>query len=191
MRPGKIDLGAKTFLYPMPATLVGAIVDGKPNIITIANCGCVDQNPPMLAVGINQAHYTNKGIIEQKAFSVNIPSANMVTVTDYCGLASGRNIDKSEIFDIFYGQLKNAPMISECPVCMECKLFQHFELPHHDVFIGEIVATYSEKKFLKDGLPDIRKIDPIVYSHRDRNYWRFGEHLGRAWKIGKQYGPLK
>ena len=184
----KIKIGAKTFLYPMPITLVGANVVGKPNFLTIAYCGIVQHNPAMIAVTLGKAHYTNAGIKENKTFSVNIPSEEMVVITDYCGIVSGKNVDKSILFTTFYGELKTAPMIRECPINLECKLAQTLDFGGIDeIFIGEIVEAYAEGKYLTNGLPDIKKIKPIIFSMHDNNYWKIGDHLGRAWNIGREF----
>jgi flavin reductase (DIM6/NTAB) family NADH-FMN oxidoreductase RutF len=138
----KTKLGCKNCLYPLPTTLVGANVNGKPNFITIAHIGII--NPEAVSLGINKIHYTNNGIRENGTFSVNIPSAELVKETDYCGLVSGKTTDKSSIFKIFYGKLETAPMIEECPVNMECRLIKTVDFPNHDLFIGEIEDTYCD-----------------------------------------------
>lgn len=183
----KIEIKSRTFLYPMPTVLVGANVDDRPNYVTIAFCGIVNMSPPMIAFATSRSRYTNRGIEQNGSFSVNIPSVDMVAVTDYCGLVTGQKVDKSRLFKNFYGKLGTAPMIEECPLNLECKLYQKLELPSHYLFIGEIVATYTEDRYLEDGLPDIQKMQPIAYSMYDNNYWKIGEHLGRALSIGKDY----
>ena len=184
----KINIEPKTFLFPMPTTIVGANVNGRPNYVTIAYCGIVQSAPPMVSVACNKEHYTNAGIKENRSFSVNIPSESMVEITDYIGLNSGKKIDKSRLFEPFYGSLKTAPMIKECPLNMECRLLKIVDIPGRDeVFIGEIVSIYTEDKYLSNGLPDINKIRPIIFSYGDHNYWKVGGHLGKAWSIGKNY----
>lgn len=184
----KIKTGAKTFLYPMPTTLVGANVNGKPNYLAVAYCGIVQTSPPMIAIALKESRYTNAGIKENGTFSVNLPSAGMVKVTDYCGLVSGRNVDKSKLFSTFYGELKTAPMIKECPVNLECKLIQALDYGgSHDIFIGEVVEAYAGEQYTTNGLPDIKKVNPILLSSiYDKNYWKVGEYLGKAWKIGEE-----
>ncbi len=182
----KLEIGAKTFLYPMPTTLVGANVGDKPNYLTVAYCGIVSHTPPTISIALGKAHYTNIGVKENSTFSVNIPSEELVKATDYCGLVSGHKVDKSELFETFYGKLKTAPMIRECPLNLECKLVQTLDFPMGEVFIGEIVAAYSEDQYLTNGLPDIKKMNPIIFSMPDNNYWKVGEHLARAWNIGKE-----
>ena len=118
----KKSIGAKTFLYPMPTVLVGAQVEGIPNYLAVAYCGIAHHDPPMIAVSLGKNHYTNIGIKANGTFSVNIPSEDMVEVTDYCGIVSGKKEDKSPLFTSFYGKLKTAPMIEQCPINLECRV---------------------------------------------------------------------
>ena len=118
----KVAIGARAILYPLPAVLVGANIDGKPNFSTYAWCGIVNGNPPMLSVSFQYHRHTFKGVKQNGTFSVNIPSVELVKETDYCGIVSGRETDKVADckFNIFYGKLATAPLISECPVNLEC-----------------------------------------------------------------------
>jgi flavin reductase (DIM6/NTAB) family NADH-FMN oxidoreductase RutF len=83
----------------------------------------------MMAVALNLVHYTSEGIRENRTFSVNIPSRDKMEITDYCGIVTGRKKDKSNLFKIFFGKTKTAPMIEQCPLCIECKLTDIHELP--------------------------------------------------------------
>lgn len=179
----KIAIGNDVFT-PMPVTLVGANVGGKANFMTVAWITRVNTHPPMLALAINRARHTHLGIRETETFSVCLPSADIVENTDYCGLVSGRDTDKSNIFEVFYGETKTAPMIKECPLCLECKVIEKVELPTHDLFIGEIVGAYTEERYLTDGKIDIKKINPLLLTMRDNNYWTMGNLVGKAWNIG-------
>lgn len=184
----KKQLGKKSMLYPNPVTIIGAEVDGKPNFMTIAFIGVVNANPGMIAFGTHTAHFTNKGILENKNFSVNIPSEDMIKVTDYIGLTSGEKNDKSDLFEVFYGKLKNAPMIKECPLNLECKVLQVLNLGGIDhIVIAEISETYIEEKYLTEGNPDIQKMKPMVFSMYDNRYFGVGEYIGKAWSIGKDF----
>jgi flavin reductase (DIM6/NTAB) family NADH-FMN oxidoreductase RutF len=147
----KIDLGTNVFIYPMPVTLLGTKIGEKPNFMALGWITRVNANPPLLAVGVNKTHLTNELIRKNKAFSVNFPSAEMIQKTDYCGLNSGREVDKSELFQVYYGELDTAPLIEECPLSLECKLVDIYEMPTNDLFIGEIIASYTEKNYLTDG----------------------------------------
>ncbi|MBP1730576.1 MAG: flr, partial [Deltaproteobacteria bacterium] len=125
----KIELAPERVYYPMTCSLVGANVGGRPNYLTVAWFSMVNPKPPYVMVAMNKVHYTNAGIRENGTFSVNIPSAEMAEVTDYCGLVSGSKYDKSGIFETFYGKLLTAPMIKECVFNAECKLIQTVDLP--------------------------------------------------------------
>ncbi len=168
----------------MPTTLIGAIVDGKPNFITIAWVGIVTFETISLAM--NKNHYTNAGIKLNQSFSVNVPSEDLMKKADYCGLVSGKSVDKSTVFKVFYGILKTAPMIEECPVNMECKLVRTVDFPKHDLFIGEIVETYCNQEVLTEGKVDLTKLNPILFDFSSVHYWRVGERLAKCWDIGKE-----
>jgi flavin reductase (DIM6/NTAB) family NADH-FMN oxidoreductase RutF len=179
----KIDVGAKNCLYPLPTTLVGTLVNGKPNYITIAHVGIMDGGS--VSLGMNKVHYTNAGIKANCTFSVNIPSVKMVKETDHCGLVSGKTMDKSALFKTFYGKLKSAPMIEECPVNMECELIKTVDFPSHDVFVGRIAATYCDEAVLTEGVVDFGKVQPILFVMNDRSYWKLGDKFAKAWDVGK------
>jgi flavin reductase (DIM6/NTAB) family NADH-FMN oxidoreductase RutF len=168
----------------MPVTLIGALVDGKPNYITIAHVGIIDMGHVSLSMG--KVHYTNAGIRENGTFSVNLPSVAMVKETDYCGLVSGRKADKGAMFETFYGVLETAPMIAGCPVNMECRLVQTVDMPRHDVFIGEVVASYCDEDVSADNGVDFSKVEPILFAMYDRGYFRLGERFADAWSAGKE-----
>jgi flavin reductase (DIM6/NTAB) family NADH-FMN oxidoreductase RutF len=111
----------------------------------------------------------------------------MFKITDYCGLVSGHDVDKSELFETFYGKLGTAPMITACPINIECKLIRTVELVDHEAFIGQIVAVYSGEEFLTDDRPDVEKINPLVFSMHDCYYRSLGKQLARAWEVGRGY----
>jgi flavin reductase (DIM6/NTAB) family NADH-FMN oxidoreductase RutF len=186
----KIIIDRNSFVYPMPMVLVGTVVNDKANFMAVGWVSRVNFNPPMVAVALGKMHYTNRGIQKNKAFSVNIPGMDLMEKVDYCGLVSGEKSDKSEVFDVFYGDLTNAPMIRECPVCMECRLVNAVDLPSNTLFIGEIINTYSEERYLTDGKPDIEKILPFTLTMPDNNYWKVGERAGKAWSMGRKFRSI-
>ena len=183
----KIKLGGINVLYPTPTVLVGAIVEGKPNFLTIAHIGIVNHAKPFLiSMSLGKVHFTNAGIKENEAFSVNLPSENLVVKTDYVGMVSGKKTDKSGVFEIFYGKLANAPMIEDCSLNMECKLYDVYDTPTHDLFIGEIVETYAEESILSEGKVDIAKVKPLLFDMSSIKYWSLGESIADCWNVGKQ-----
>jgi flavin reductase (DIM6/NTAB) family NADH-FMN oxidoreductase RutF len=182
----KINIDANTYVYPNPVTLVGVEVERKSNFMALGWVSRVNAKPPLIGIGVNRVHHTAKGILETKTFSINYPKSDMIDVADYCGLVSGKKVDKSNLFELFYGHLKTAPMIKECSLSMECKLINTIELPTNYFFIGEIVMSYTEEKYLTDGKLDIKKMNPLLLTMPDNSYWTIGEFVGNAWSIGKK-----
>lgn len=175
----------KNFFIPMPVVLVGTQVNGRANFMAVGWCARVNLSPPMIACGIHNNHATPGGIAETKTFSVNVPSLALLEKTDYCGIVSGKTTDKSGVFDVFYGSLRTAPMIRECPVTLECTLVQAVALPSHTLFIGEIAGAYADSRVIKDGKPDFPAIDPLFLTMPDNRYWALGTYAGDAWSAGK------
>ena len=173
------------FFIPMPVVLVGTQVKGKDNFMAVGWCARVNANPPMIACGIGNHHYTPQGIAESRTFSVNIPSSALLEKTDYCGLVSGEKVDKSKVFNVFYGSLKTAPMIRECPVTLECRLVQVIPLPTNSLYIGEIAGVYADGGVIKEGKTDFPAIDPLFLTMPDNRYWTLGKYAGDAWSAGK------
>jgi flavin reductase (DIM6/NTAB) family NADH-FMN oxidoreductase RutF len=175
-------------LYPSLTTIVGTIVEGKPNFLAVAHVGIMNHGQPQyLSFGINKAHYTNKGIREHEEFSVCIPGENLVVETDYVGLVSGKNTDKSGVFELFRGELQHAPLIQGCPVCMECRLSRVVDFETHDVFIGEIVATHADENVLAEsGKIDIARVRPLLFDMASIKYWSLGAEVAPCWNVGKQ-----
>lgn len=183
----KKEIKRGCYLYPMPVVIVGANNGGRANFMTAAFCGMMNIKPPIVALGLELRHFTTKGIQENGTFSVNIPSTSLMKATDYCGLVSGHKVDKSGVFKPFYGQLGTAPMVEECPLTMECKLINKMEFQPDGLFLGEIVAAYCDDQYMGDKLPDMAKLDPLLYSIGDNGYWSIGRKLGTAWDAGKGY----
>ncbi|HUU40793.1 MAG TPA: flavin reductase family protein [Desulfatiglandales bacterium] len=182
----KVKLGPNTLLFPMPAVIVGADVNGKPNFMTAAWCGIGSYKPPAVTVALHKNRYTLKGIKETGTFSINISSCDMVKKVDYCGIYSGRNKDKSQLFDTFYGELKTAPLIRNCPVNLECKAMHYLDLGSHNLVVGEIIETHIAESCLTDGKADPVKIDPLIYTPGTTKYHRLGEVIASAFEIGKE-----
>ncbi len=178
----KILLG-KSSVAAAPAVIAGALVNGKPNYITLGSYGGMSINPAIVYISINKTHYTNAGIKENGYFSVYIPSNNLVKETDYVGIVSGKDTDKSVVFSAFYGSVDKAPMIVECPVNILCKLINTLDLPRNEVFIGEILETYVGKEFVVDGKPDLQKINPLLLA--GGKYCELGSPVGNPRQDGK------
>ncbi len=191
----KVTMGPKTWIYPKPVLLIGTNVNDKPNFMAAAHCGIVNSIPPMISVAIQHHRYTHRGIMQNLTFSVNVPSRDLVKEADYCGIASGSEVDKVEVcqFQVFYGKLNNAPLIEQCPVNLECSVVHILNLGSHSLVIGRIEETHVSESCLTDGQPDVDKIKPLVYNSTPpaRNYHVFGEFVAKAHDIGREFTPSK
>ncbi len=191
----KVKFGTFPLVYPIPIVLAGANVGGKPNYATLGDCGVMGINPPLVYVSLGQGHYTTKGILENETYSVNFPTTDMLAVTDYCGIVSGNDVDKSALFETFYGELGTAPMIQECPVNLECRVIEEFSIQHRHIFVGQVVQAHVDEAFVveRDGrqtIANMTKLDPIIYA-LDNQYYRIGESIGIGYREGKDYKPRR
>jgi flavin reductase (DIM6/NTAB) family NADH-FMN oxidoreductase RutF len=167
-------------LYPTPVCLVTSISpEGKPNIITLAEVymPCI-RDPLTMGLSINPTRYSNYLIRTMKEFVVNIPTADMVKVVDYCGVVSGRNVDKFKAAGLTPepATYVKPPLIGECPVNIECRLKQVTPIGYHDFFMGEGLAVHVDESILEDNKIDMTKAKPLLYNLGE--YWTCGNYLG-------------
>lgn len=180
------SIGPVNALYPMPTTLVGVTVNGKPNFLTVAHVGILNHaTPQYLSIGLGKVKFSNSGIKENRSFSICLPSEELMVKTDYCGIMTGKNTDKAALFEIFYGELETAPMIRQCPINMELRLYDVLDFPTHDIFIGELIQTYADDGVMTDGRIDISKLRPLLFDMASRQYWSLGPSIGNCWNAGK------
>ena len=183
----KTNLGSKVFMYPYPIVLFGSVVQNKPNYSLVGNVGTMALGPATLYVSSHKSHYTNIGVRENKTFSVNFPSTDLVTESDYCGLATGHKEDKSKVFNTFFGNIKTAPLIVECPINISCSVIKEFFVGGMEVFIGQVEETFVNEDLITESRrPDAIAVDPILYT-ADLNYYKLGEKIAQAFSIGKEY----
>ena len=187
----KIKFGKVPLVYPIPIILAGALVDTHPNFETLGDVGIMGLNPPIVYISSGQNHYTNQGILEQGTFSINFPTTQLLIKTDYCGVATGKDVDKSKLFNLFYGELKTAPMIRECPVNLECKVIKEFSIEHRQIFIGRVEESYVSKDFVDKSeenqkIVNMAKLDPIIYA-LDNRYYKIGKIIGIGYQESKKF----
>ena len=189
----KIKLESKAGQLPIlgfyPTIVIGANIDGKPDFTTVAWTGVAASVPPSITIALQHHRYSLKGVRQNMSFSVNIPSAAQVKETDYCGLASGARVDKSADcgFSVFYGKLKSAPFIEQCPINHGCEVIQILNLGSHELIVGRIVDTHLSEECLTNGRLDPAKVDPFLFA--GMGYYRIGEYLGDAFRCGIEINP--
>ena len=187
----KIKVGNIPYIYPIPIALAGANVNGNPNFETVGDIGLIGIKPPIVFLSSGNTHHTNQGILDNQTFSINFPNTNMLAIVDYCGQVSGKNVDKGELFDVFYGELETAPLIAECPVNLECKVIKEFSIQHRQVFIGEVIQTHVDEEFIfeQEGqkvIAQLSQLDPILYA-LDNLYYRIGDSIGVGYQEAENF----
>jgi flavin reductase (DIM6/NTAB) family NADH-FMN oxidoreductase RutF len=185
----KKSLGADTLIYPTPTWLVGTYdAAGKANLAAVAWGGICCSKPPCVTVSLRKATYSYQAILDRKAYTVSVPSADQVREVDYCGIVSGRSTDKFADchFTAVRSALVDAPYVEECPMVLECRLFQSIELGLHTQFVGEILDVKVDTSALgPDGLAELDKIRPFVFTPDRRTYHAVGGMIGKAFEIGR------
>jgi flavin reductase (DIM6/NTAB) family NADH-FMN oxidoreductase RutF len=192
---GKIKMspeaGPMPILAACPTVIVGANVNGKPDFATVAWTGVAASSPPSISVALQHHRYSLKGIRQNMSFSVNIPSADLVKETDYCGIISGSKTDKAADcqFRVFFGKLESAPLIEQCPINHSCEVIQILNLGSHELVVGRIVETHISEEFYTEGRPDANKMRPFLFANG--KYYVLGELLADAFRVGRTIDPAK
>ncbi len=167
-------------LFPCPVVLVTCVdSNGKPNIITLAWAGTVCSDPPTLSLGIRPHRHSYKLIEDSREFVVNIPNKDLLEKADFCGMVSGKDVDKFSETGLTgdLAEKVRPPLIRECPVNMECVLRKRISLGTHHLFLGEIVSVHLDEDILDDkGEIDFTKVAPFTYN--DGEYWSLHKKIG-------------
>ena len=167
-------------LYPLPAVMVSCAREGeRPNIITLAWAGTICTNPPMVSVSIRPERFSYDIIRESGEFVINLTTRKLARAMDFCGVRSGREADKFEQTHLTAAPSSRvkAPLISESPVNIECRVRQVLELGSHHMFLADVLAVNADVSLLDEkGALRLDQADLIAYSHG--TYYALGETLG-------------
>lgn len=166
-------------LYPLPVVMVSCAEGEKYNIITVAWTGTVCTNPPMLSISVRPERFSYGMIARTKEFVVNLTTKTLARACDYCGVKSGRDVDKFKETGLSAAPATyvKAPLIVQSPVNMECRVKEILHLGSHDMFLSEVLGVHIDKKYLENnGKFDLSRAEPVVYSHGE--YYGLGELLG-------------
>lgn len=167
-------------LYPLPVVMVSVRdLEGNDNIITVAWAGTVCTNPPMVSISVRPERYSYHMLEESRAFVINLTTEQLCHATDFCGVRSGKDVDKfaqMKLTKVEASQI-NAPMIGESPVNIECKVKKIEKPGSHHIFLAEVVTVHADEKYMDEkGRFDLNLANPIVYSHGE--YYGLGKKLG-------------
>ena len=176
----KIQWKPGNMIYPLPAVMVScADKAGKSNIITVAWTGTVCTNPPMAYISVRPERHSYHMIRETGEFVINLTTKDLAFATDYCGVRSGRDVDKFAEMKLTKeaASVVAAPMIGECPVNIECKVTEVKELGSHHMFLAEVVAVHVDDAYMDEKQKfELGKAQPLAYSHGE--YYQLGTLLG-------------
>lgn len=157
-----------TLLMPLPAVMVSCGSIEKPNIITIAWTGIVNSTPPMTYISVRKSRYSHDLIAESGEFVINLTTEALTFATDYCGVKSGRDVDKFQEMELTPQTCAQVqcPMIAESPVNLECKVREVHAYPSHDMFVAEIVAVHVDEELIDEkGRFEMEKAGVMAYVH--------------------------
>ena len=177
---GKVTWKAGTFEYPIPAAMVSCGTMEKSNIITVAWTGVINTNPAMVYISVRPERYSYEIIKKSKEFVINLTNEQLAYATDWCGVKSGKDVDKFEKMHLTKRKANfvNCPMIEEAPVSIECKVKEIKKLGSHDMFIAEVLAVNADEKYFdKKGAFDISKCNLIAYANG--GYYALGKKVGK------------
>ncbi len=177
----KVNFKPGNMLYPLPAVLVscGSMQDGKINLITVAWTGTVCTNPPKLYISVRPERHSYDMIRNSGEFVVNLTTRSMTRATDYCGVKSGRDVDKWKECRLtpIAADTVSCPMVEQAPVNIECKVDQVLELGSHHMFIADVTAVHVDEDLLDEkGTFHLEKAGLMAYSHG--RYFDLGKELG-------------
>lgn len=185
----KKSLGTKAIHFMTPIAVIGSYdLQHRPNLMTAAWLGVCSSKPPAVTVSIRKATHTYHGLIENRAYTINIPSATYVVETDYFGIATGKTTDK--FIDAGLTPVKSelvpAPYVKEFPLVLECRLLQTHAVGIHVQFVGEVLDIKAEESVMGPRRKlDFSKVNPIFLSPGTREYYSLGERLEKAFSVGK------
>lgn len=180
-------------LYPVPAVLVSCQSrEGRKNVFTVAWTGTVCSDPPMVSISVRKSRFSHDMICDTGEFVINLTTKELVRATDFCGVRSGRDIDKFEACHLTAGECQKvkAPLVVESPINIECRVKQMIGLGSHDMFIAEVVAVDADKRLMdKNGKFHMEDADLIAYNHG--SYFELGKMLGSFGYSVKKHGKKK
>ncbi|MBI5417356.1 flavin reductase family protein [Candidatus Poribacteria bacterium] len=187
----KTILKPSTFLLPCPVGLITTQgKNNKQNIITLAWIGIIASEPPMLSISIRPSRFSHALLKENSDFVINIPTSEQLEKVDYCGTVSGQTIDKFNTtgFTANKASQVKAPIITECPINLECQVKQIITYGSHDVFLAEILAVQVNEDVIgNDNKWSIEKINPLVYCPPTHEYWTLKKSVG---SYGLSHGKI-
>lgn len=178
-----------TLIYPLPAVLVscGDSPDNF-NVITISWVGTICTNPAMCYISVRPERHSYDLIKNSGEFVINLTTEDMAFATDWCGVKSGKDVNKFEAMGLtpVMGEMVKAPIIKESPLCIECCVKEIVKLGSHDMFIAEVLNVQANKKFIDPETDTFKLSDARLIAYSHGHYYKLGDEIGRfGWTVQK------
>lgn len=177
---GKVIWKPGTFEYPLPVVMVSSGTMEKSNIMTVAWTGIINTDPAMCYISVRPERYSYNIISESKEFVINLTNDKLTYATDWCGVKSGKDVDKFKQMHLTKEKAKfvKCPLIKESPASLECRVEQELHLGSHTMFIARILSIDADEKYIDEkGAFDISKCNLIGYANG--GYYQLGKKLGK------------
>lgn len=178
-----------TLIYPLPAVLVSCGDSPENfNVITISWVGTICTNPAMCYISVRPERHSYDLIKNLGEFVINLTTEDMAFATDWCGVKSGKDVNKFEAMGLtpVMGEMVKAPIIKESPLCIECRVKEIVKLGSHDMFIAEVLNVQANKKFIDPETDTFKLSDARLIAYSHGHYYKLGEEIGRfGWTVQK------
>lgn len=162
-------ISSEPYEAAIPVVIVATKDGEKINFAPHGMHGQLNYDPPLLYISVIKEHQTAKIIGKTKKFSVNVASTELIEKIKYCGSVSGVEKDKSQEFDVFYGK-NDVPMITKCPVNMNCEVYDTIEIKDMIIFIGQVIEAFADEECLLDNVPEATRVDPLICTIQGKFY---------------------
>lgn len=182
----KKNVGSVVGLYPTPVTVIGTVSDNKINWMNVAHVGILGM--AHIHVSINKSHHTSKSLKVGGYISVNLVNEAILTEADYVGMVSGKDVDKSKVFEYSLDEDTKMPIINDAPLTMTCEIVSSFTTVNHENWMLKPVNTYVQEEYLDEkGKIDFKAMSPMLFDMQKMRYLNVGSEVAKCWNIGKQY----
>ena len=189
----KVHWKPGTLIYPLPAALISC--GNSPenyNLLTVSWMGTICSNPPMCYISIRKERHSYNLIKETGEFVINLTNEDLAFATDWCGVKSGKDFNKFDEMKLtpVKGEMVNAPIVNESPLCIECKVKEIISLGSHDMFIADVVNVQADSEYIDPKTDTFKLSDAKLIAYSHGHYYKLGEEIGKfGWTVQKKKAP--
>jgi len=186
----KVNWKPGTLIYPLPAALIscGSSTEDY-NLFTVSWMGTICSNPPMCYISVRKERHSYNLIKESGEFVINLTNEDMAFATDWCGVRSGKDYNKFAEMKLtpVKGEMVNAPIVKESPLCIECRVKEIIELGSHDMFISDVINVQADSQYIDPETDTFKLSDAKLIAYSHGHYYKLGEEIGKfGWSVQKK-----